>query len=198
MTSQLLAQDLDWTNVGTAYHPLTQITPDSYIAAFIQFALIIIVVVCFAFLLIGGVRWLVSKGEKEATAKAQKTISGALIGLLLALLIFLILGMLSMFFHVNLLQFCIPGVTGECTVTSYIPPDGSGNPPGNPGSGTPVFPNIAGHCPCGGAGAGKCALVNDISNDAGSCYVCTSASWVQHSELSLSSCNTPISCYTCP
>lgn len=217
MINRLLAQDIDWTNVGTAYRPLTQIAPSNYIAALINIGLIAIVIIVFLFLLIGGFRWITSKGEKEGLVKSQKTISGALIGLIIALSIFLILGLLAAFFRINLLQFCIPGVTASCNITYTPPVSPPGSPPGVPPGSPPVPPvgipappgsplppgtTVGVNCGCGGGtGPGQCALINAISTVNFQCYQCTATQWSLRSDLTYpTDCNpgSPINCYPCP
>lgn len=187
----VFAQDLDWTKVGSEYTPLTQIATGNYISGFLQLGLGIVVTMCLIFLLIGGFRWVTSKGEKEALAKSQKTISGALIGLVIAMAIFLILGLLSAFTHIDLLRFCIPGVAGQCNI-QYT---GGPGPIGNPGPGP--APGAVGPCGCGGSANGLCATIGTVSNDAGSCYTCQTSGWQQNPSMPLGNCSTPVACYTC-
>lgn len=199
--TKLLAQDLNWANVSTTYRPLTQITAGNYVAGFIQIGLIIIVVACLLFLLIGGVRWITSKGEKEALAKSQKTISGAIIGLIIALAIFVILGLLSAFTRVNLLQFCIPGINGNCSNIRYSDqgPSGGPNIPGNPNPNPPPPGLPIGPCGCGNNSVGLCAPLATRSNWSGRCYSCQFGGWQYEPAMVYpGGCNDPVNCYTCP
>lgn len=55
------------------------------------------------FLIIGGIMWIVSTGEKEALAKAKSIVTWAIIALVLALSSFIILNIVGTFFGSNLL-----------------------------------------------------------------------------------------------
>ncbi len=59
---------------------------------FINFVLGLLGLIALIMVLIGGFRWLVSMGEEEKIAVAKKTISGALIGMVLVLLSWAIVG----------------------------------------------------------------------------------------------------------
>lgn len=54
------------------------------------------------FLLIGGVKWIISGGDKEGAAKAKNTVTYAIIGLALGLASFIIVNILGTFFGLNL------------------------------------------------------------------------------------------------
>ncbi len=59
------------------------------------------VVLSFIFLVIGGIRLMISGGNKEGTAKAKNTIMYALVGLALAIGSFLILGVVQQLFGID-------------------------------------------------------------------------------------------------
>lgn len=59
---------------------------------FINFALGLLGLIALIMVLIGGFRWLISMGEEEKVAVAKKTISSALIGMVLVLLSWAIVG----------------------------------------------------------------------------------------------------------
>ena len=54
------------------------------------------------FLIIGGIKWMTSGGEKQAVASARSTITSALVGLVLLIVGFLVVGYLQVQFNVNL------------------------------------------------------------------------------------------------
>ena len=72
------------------------------IVGIIQLLLVAAFLLAFIFLLIGGIKWIVSQGDKQAVAGAKGTITYAIIGLVLALLSFLILWVFSAFFNIDL------------------------------------------------------------------------------------------------
>jgi hypothetical protein len=183
MITKLLAAEIDWTSgVGAEYTPLTNITPTGFFQGIINLLLIGIVTACLIFLLIGGYQWIVSKGDKEGVSKSQKTISGALIGLVIALSIFMINGLLSSFIRANLTQICIPGVSGSsnCGVTYTSPAPPTPRPP----TSTPAPPATTGApgasnllCPY----TGYCGVigVTYVQNSAptNNCVTCESGGW---------------------
>ncbi len=72
------------------------------ILAVIQLLLVGAVILAFIFLVIGGIRWITSAGDKQGVAGARGTITYAMVGLVLALLSFLILKTVSSFLGVDL------------------------------------------------------------------------------------------------
>lgn len=66
------------------------------------------VLLAFVFLLVGGIRWIMSGGDKKQLETAQKTIQYALIGLVVVLLSFFIINLVGFIFGVNLLKVQVP------------------------------------------------------------------------------------------
>jgi len=60
------------------------------------------IILALIFLIIGGIRWITSAGDKEATARAKGTVTYALVGLVLLILSFIILGIIQVFLGVSL------------------------------------------------------------------------------------------------
>jgi hypothetical protein len=58
----------------------------------------------------GGIEYLMAGGDKEATQKASKRISNALVGLLIVLSSFAIIYLVEAIFGINLIQFSIPTI----------------------------------------------------------------------------------------
>jgi hypothetical protein len=65
-------------------------------------AVFLVLLLSLIFLIIGGITWSVSGGNKEGMAKARATVTYALAGLVLGLASFLILAVIGNFFGVNL------------------------------------------------------------------------------------------------
>lgn len=70
----------------------------------INIGIIIAAVVFFFIFLIGGIRWITSSGDKAQIESARNTIMNALIGLVIVLSLFAILGLVGGLFGINLLQ----------------------------------------------------------------------------------------------
>jgi hypothetical protein len=67
--------------------------------------LILGVVLCLFFIIWGGIQWTTSGGDKSKVDSARKRITFAIVGLVVMLFSFAILGLLGYFFKVNLLNF---------------------------------------------------------------------------------------------
>jgi len=66
--------------------------------------------VAFGFLIFGGIKWISSGGDKEQTAKAQSTITAALIGLVIVFAAWAIIKLIETFFGISILTLTIPSV----------------------------------------------------------------------------------------
>jgi hypothetical protein len=94
------------TNPAIYKNIQTKSGPD-YVATLIQnlitWALVIATVAAAIVLLIGGVRWVTSAGDREAASSAQKTITGGIIGLVVAFSTFAVVKVLEVLFGIDLL-----------------------------------------------------------------------------------------------
>ena len=68
----------------------------------------------FVMLLVGGFQFLTAGGDKEATQKAQKTLTFAIIGLVVSLSAWILLNFLGNFLGLDFSVFniCLPGFSG--------------------------------------------------------------------------------------
>lgn len=73
--------------------------------------LIVAVVVALFFLIYGGIRWIVSGGDKTAVETARNTIIAAIVGLVIALLAFFILNFVGNLFNISLTNLTLPKLT---------------------------------------------------------------------------------------
>jgi len=105
----LAAEQLDLRPEGE-FGRLGEITIPAIVSALIKFILVIAALVAFAFLIFGGIKWITSGGDKEATAKAQSTITAALIGLVIVFAAWAIIRLIEVFFGVSILTLTIPSV----------------------------------------------------------------------------------------
>lgn len=65
----------------------------------------------FAFLIFGGIRWILSGGDKEGTAKARGTITAAIIGLAIVFLSFVIMNVVGKVFGFDIFNLVLPKLT---------------------------------------------------------------------------------------
>ena len=109
MLAPVLAQEKIEIKPGAEFSGLENITVPGIISAAIKFILVIAALVSFVFLVIGGIRWITSAGDKEGTAKAQGTITAALIGLVIVFAAWAIIRLLQTFFGIGpIFEFEIP------------------------------------------------------------------------------------------
>ncbi|HUC94595.1 MAG TPA: pilin [Candidatus Saccharimonadales bacterium] len=79
----------------------------------IEWGFIIGAVVFFFMLLIGAIKWISSGGDKQKVEDAKGTLTNAFIGLVILFAVFAILGLLDIFFNINLLKFTIPTLSNS-------------------------------------------------------------------------------------
>ena len=95
---------------GEQFARLGDITIPAVVSAIIKLSLIIAALVAFGFLILGGIRWIMSGGDKDATAKAQGTITAALVGLVIVFAAWAIIKLIETFFGIQILTLTIPTV----------------------------------------------------------------------------------------
>lgn len=76
----------------------------AFIPMLLSLAIIIAAIVFFFVFLIGGIRWIMSGGDKAQVEAARGTLTNALIGLVIILSLFAILKFIEVLFGVELLQ----------------------------------------------------------------------------------------------
>lgn len=94
----------------TEFAPLTTITFEGIIQALISLVLIIAAIIFFFMLVIGGIRWITSGGDKAQTEAARGQLTAALIGLVVVFSAWAILQILQRFFGITIIgtQFTLP------------------------------------------------------------------------------------------
>lgn len=93
----------------TEFPGLETITVAGIVQALVKLILVVAALISFIFLVLGGIRWITSGGDKEGTAKAQGTITAALIGLVIVFAAWAIINLLQTFFGIpSVFKFKIP------------------------------------------------------------------------------------------
>lgn len=82
------------------------------IPAAITLGFIIGVLVFFFTLIIGGVQWISSGGDKQAVEAARGKVTNALIGLVILFAAFAVIQLLGTFFGIHILQLTLPTAVG--------------------------------------------------------------------------------------
>ena len=97
---------------GYSSIPIPGNAPDVGISPIIQTGVTLLfvfaVLLSLFFLVYGGIRWIVSGGNKEKVAQARQTLTYAVIGLIIVLLSFFIVNVIGGVFGINLLSIPLP------------------------------------------------------------------------------------------
>lgn len=80
------------------------------VSAFLKLALMFAALIFFAFLVWGGVEWILSGGDKGGTEKARNRITSALVGLVIVFAAWAIAQLVGVFFDINIFQLNVPVV----------------------------------------------------------------------------------------
>ena len=83
-----------------------------FLSAAIQVAMIIAAILTFAFLVWGGIQWILSGGDKTQTQAARDRITMALVGLGIVAAAWALMKVIGYFFGVDVFQFNIPTAGG--------------------------------------------------------------------------------------
>ena len=83
----------------------------SVVSSAVTIILIIATLIALFFLIWGGVRWILSGGDKAKVEEARKTIIGAIIGLIIAFLAYFILTLVLGIFGLSLTKLSLPTIT---------------------------------------------------------------------------------------
>jgi len=73
----------------------------SIVSRLVTLLLVLAIVVALIFLITGGIRWIMSGGDKGKLDSARGTVTGAVVGLIIALLAFFILNVITFLFTKN-------------------------------------------------------------------------------------------------
>ena len=83
------------------------------IPAAITWGFIIGVIVFFFTLIMGGIQWISSGGDKQAVEAARGKVTNALVGLVILFAVFAILQLFNRFFGIHILQLTLPTLVGS-------------------------------------------------------------------------------------
>ncbi len=103
LISTVFAQDTD-INLGPTgeFTNLSGVKIENIISAAISFALIAAAIVFFLMLIIGGIKWMMSGGDKAQTESARNQVTAALVGLVIVFAAWAIANLLSSFFGITI------------------------------------------------------------------------------------------------
>jgi hypothetical protein len=108
---KLLAQTISLTPApGSGFEQLGGITAGGIVSALIRLAVVVAAIVFFFILVIGGIRWIASGGDKAQTEGARNQITAALVGLVIVFAAWAIVALINTFFKVNIFSLVIPSI----------------------------------------------------------------------------------------
>lgn len=111
MLSVLLAQDKIELNKNVGeFSSLTNLTIPSIVSGLIRMTLVVAAIVFFFILVIGGIKWIASGGDKAQTEGARNQITAALVGLVIVFAAWAILALIKTFFGVDIFSLSIPTI----------------------------------------------------------------------------------------
>lgn len=88
---------------GSGFQNLNQITFGGIVRGLIGIVLVLAAIIFFFVLVIGGIRWITSGGDKAQTEGARNQITAALVGLVIVFAAWAIIQLIEVFFSVNIL-----------------------------------------------------------------------------------------------
>lgn len=106
-----LAQDKVTLTPTGDFAKLGGLTIPGIVSGFIRLALVIAALVFFFILVIGGIQWIASGGDKANTEAARSRITAALVGLVIVFAAWAILALIRTFFGVDIFSLTLPTVT---------------------------------------------------------------------------------------
>lgn len=101
------AQDIKLEPKGE-FEDLRDITVGGLVAGLVKLVLIVAALVFFFILVIGGIRWILSGGDKAATEAARNQITAALVGLVIVFSAWAIIQLIDALFGVSIIELDLP------------------------------------------------------------------------------------------
>ena len=108
--NNLLAETIDLKPKEGDFVNISNFTLPSIISALIRGAMVVAAIIFFFMLVIGGIKWIASGGDKAATEGARNQITAALVGLVIVFAAWAIVALINTFFGVNIFSLTLPTV----------------------------------------------------------------------------------------
>lgn len=108
MLANLLAQsNIDLKPTGQ-FGQLGNLTIGGIVSGLIRLILLIAALVFFFILVVGGIKWIASGGDKAQTESARNQITAALVGLVIVFAAWAIVQLINTFFGINIFSLSVP------------------------------------------------------------------------------------------
>jgi TRAP-type C4-dicarboxylate transport system permease small subunit len=95
---------------NTQFSQLGQLTIPGIISALIRLTVVVAAIVFFFILVIGGIRWIASGGDKAQTEAARSQITSALVGLVIVFAAWAIVALINTFFGIDIFSLALPTI----------------------------------------------------------------------------------------
>lgn len=92
---------------------VTNLSIGGMVSGFLSLILIVAGLAFFFILVVGGVKWILSGGDKTHTEGARNQITAALVGLVIVFSAWAIAGLINSFFGINILDLQIESISGR-------------------------------------------------------------------------------------
>ena len=105
LTTPVMAAGKLYLNPGadSTFKPLENVTVSSILSGAISLVLIVVTVVFFFILVLGGLKWITSNGDEKKLAVAKSQITNALIGLAIVFASWAIIKLIETVFNVTIM-----------------------------------------------------------------------------------------------
>jgi len=108
----LAADNIEIKPVGSDFNSLTSLTANGIISGAVSLVLIVVALVFFFILVLGGLKWVTSGGDEKKVGEARSQITNALIGLAIVFAAWAIMRLIGTVFGIDIFKLTIPSFTG--------------------------------------------------------------------------------------
>lgn len=98
------AATIELTPSTSDFEPLTRVTIGGIISGAISLVMLVVALVFFFILVLGGLKWVMSGGDEKSVGAAKNQITNALIGLAIVFATFAIMKLIETIFGITLLD----------------------------------------------------------------------------------------------
>ena len=88
---------------GSQFNALTNLTVGKIVSGVISLTMLVVALVFFFILILGGIKWVTSEGDEKKVGAARAQITNGLIGLAIVFAAFAIMKLIDVIFGVNIL-----------------------------------------------------------------------------------------------
>jgi len=112
MIQQVFAQDKIDLQPKHEFGPLGDLSISGIVSGAINLLMVVVALVFFFMLVFGGLRWVMSQGDKTNVENARNQITNALIGLAIVFAAWAIMKLIETLFGISIFNLAIPTFTG--------------------------------------------------------------------------------------